>query len=120
MKKWRTENVRYFFRGVIRSHRGPVWRAVTTPLYLTTLTERLRTLLTTVIVTVELDLDGFVLRAQQAEEYHLYVTQLTDVGPHIKNWINGGHPSVADGQVSRTVCFHWTAGHFVNFQQTSK
>ena len=66
MKKWRTENVRYFFRGVIRSHRGPVWRAVTTPLYLTTLTERLRTLLTTVIVTVESDLDGFVLRAQQA------------------------------------------------------
>ena len=24
--------------------------------------------------------------------------------------INGGHPSVADGQVSRTVCLHWTAG----------
>ena len=33
-----------------------------------------------VIVTVESDLDGFVLRAQQAEEYHLYVNQLTDVG----------------------------------------
>ena len=31
-------------------------------------------------------------------------------GTHITNWINGGHPSVADGQVSRTVCFHWTAG----------
>ena len=31
-------------------------------------------------------------------------------GFHITNWINGGHPSVADGQVSRTVCFHWTAG----------
>ena len=22
-------------------------------------------------------------------------------------WLNGGHPTVADGQVSRTVCFHW-------------
>ena len=33
-----------------------------------------------VIVTVESDLDGFVLRAQQAEEYHLYVNQLTVVG----------------------------------------
>ena len=31
-------------------------------------------------------------------------------GTHITNWINGGHPSVADGQVSRTVCFYWTAG----------
>ena len=31
-------------------------------------------------------------------------------GTQITNWINGGHHSVADGQVSRTVCFHWTAG----------
>ena len=23
-------------------------------------------------------------------------------------WLNGGHPTVADGQVSRTVCFHWS------------
>ena len=22
-------------------------------------------------------------------------------------WLNGGHPTVADGQVNRTVCFHW-------------
>ena len=22
-------------------------------------------------------------------------------------WMNGGHPTVADGQVSRQVCFHW-------------
>jgi len=22
-------------------------------------------------------------------------------------WLSGGHPSVADGQVTRTVCFHW-------------
>ena len=22
-------------------------------------------------------------------------------------WLNGGHPTVADGQVSRQVCFHW-------------
>ena len=41
-----------------------------------------------VIVTVESDLDGFVLRAQQAEEYHLYVNQLTDVG-HITSWTAG-------------------------------
>ncbi|XP_073250793.1 uncharacterized protein [Porites lutea] len=24
-------------------------------------------------------------------------------------WLNGGHPTAADGQVSRTVCFHWTS-----------
>ena len=29
---WRTENVRCFSESVIRNHRGPVWRAVTTPL----------------------------------------------------------------------------------------
>ena len=29
---------------------------------------------------------------------------------HAPGWINGGHPSVADGQVTRQVCFHWTAG----------
>ena len=23
-------------------------------------------------------------------------------------WLTGGHPSVADGQVSKTVCFHWS------------
>ena len=23
-------------------------------------------------------------------------------------WLNGGHPTVADGQVSRQVCFHWS------------
>ena len=23
-------------------------------------------------------------------------------------WLTGGHPSVADGQVTRTVCFHWS------------
>ena len=28
----------------------------------------------------------------------------------ITSWINGGHPSVADGQVSRTVFFYWTSG----------
>ena len=25
-------------------------------------------------------------------------------------WLSGGHPTVAEGQVSRTVCFHWTSG----------
>ena len=23
-------------------------------------------------------------------------------------WLNGGHPSVADGQVTRQVCFNWS------------
>ena len=33
MNIWRTENVRFFFsESVIRNHRGPVWRATTTPL----------------------------------------------------------------------------------------
>ena len=25
----------------------------------------------------------------------------------VTGWLNGGHPSVADGQVTRQVCFHW-------------
>ena len=40
-------------------------------------------------------------------------------GTRITSWINGGHPSVADGQVSRTVFFYWTRV-VVNFQQASK
>ena len=28
-------------------------------------------------------------------------------GTAATGWLNGGHPTVADGQVSRTVCFHW-------------
>ena len=28
---------------------------------------------------------------------------------HAPGWINGGHPTVADGQVSRQVCFHWSS-----------
>lgn len=24
-------------------------------------------------------------------------------------WLNGGHPSVSDGQVSRLACFHWNS-----------
>ena len=24
-------------------------------------------------------------------------------------WLNGGHPTVADGKVTRQVCFHWTS-----------
>ena len=27
---------------------------------------------------------------------------------HATGWLNGGHPSVADGQVTRQVCFHWS------------
>ena len=47
---------------------------------LTTLTERLRTtLLTTVIVTVESDLVGFVSRGQPAQECQLHVHRIEDV-----------------------------------------
>ncbi|CAH3182494.1 unnamed protein product [Porites lobata] len=28
-------------------------------------------------------------------------------GTGATGWLNGGHPTVADGQVSRQVCFHW-------------
>ena len=42
------------------------------------LTERLHTLMTTVIVTEESDLDGFVLRAQPAQECQLHVHRITD------------------------------------------
>ena len=27
---------------------------------------------------------------------------------YVTGWLNGGHPTVADGQVSRTACFHWS------------
>ena len=26
-------------------------------------------------------------------------------------WLNGAHPTVAEGQVTRQVCFHWTSGN---------
>jgi len=29
-------------------------------------------------------------------------------GTYAPGWLTGGHPSVADGQVTRTVCFHWS------------
>ena len=29
-------------------------------------------------------------------------------GTHATGWLNGGHPTVADGQVSRQVCFHYS------------
>ena len=45
---------------------------------LTAVTERLRTILSTV-VTVDSDLVGFVLRAQQAQECQLHVHLHTDV-----------------------------------------
>ena len=46
---------------------------------LTTLTERLRTLLTTIIVTVDSDLVGFVLRGPPVQECQLHVHLQTDV-----------------------------------------
>ena len=29
-------------------------------------------------------------------------------GTHAPGWLNGSHPSVADGIVTRKVCFHWS------------
>ena len=46
---------------------------------LTAVTERLRTLLTTVIVTGESDLAGFALRGQPAQECQRHVHRITDV-----------------------------------------
>ena len=46
---------------------------------LTALTERLRTLLTTVIVTMESDLVGFVLRGPPVQECQLHVHLYADV-----------------------------------------
>ena len=31
-------------------------------------------------------------------------------GTYAPGWLNGGHPTVADGQVTRKVCFRWTSG----------
>ena len=46
---------------------------------LTTLTERLLTLFTTIIVTEVFDLVGFVLRGQPAHDCQLHVHRKTDV-----------------------------------------
>ena len=29
---------------------------------------------------------------------------------HAVSWLNGAHPTVAEGQVTREVCFQWTSG----------
>ena len=31
-------------------------------------------------------------------------------GTHAPGWLNGAHPTVADGAVQRKVCFSWTSG----------
>ncbi|KAL9961356.1 hypothetical protein ACROYT_G030277 [Oculina patagonica] len=31
-------------------------------------------------------------------------------GTRVTGWLNGGHPTVADGKVTRQVCFHWYSG----------
>ncbi|XP_078357282.1 LOW QUALITY PROTEIN: uncharacterized protein LOC144642166 [Oculina patagonica] len=31
-------------------------------------------------------------------------------GTHAPGWLNGSHPSVAEGAVQRRVCFHWSSG----------
>ena len=30
-------------------------------------------------------------------------------GTNAPGWLNGGHPTVADGKVTRQVCFHWSS-----------
>ncbi|MBI4705283.1 MAG: hypothetical protein HY744_29600 [Deltaproteobacteria bacterium] len=32
-------------------------------------------------------------------------------GTHAPGWLNGGYPSVNDGQVTRTVCFNWSGNN---------
>ena len=32
-------------------------------------------------------------------------------GTHAPGYLSGGHPTVAEGAVSRKVCFHWTRGN---------
>ena len=29
-------------------------------------------------------------------------------GAHAPGWMKGQHPSVADGEVTRAVCYHWS------------
>ena len=36
--------------------------------------------------------------------------QYNRCGTTATGWMNGGHPTVADGQVTRTVCFHYKSG----------
>ena len=31
-------------------------------------------------------------------------------GTHVPGWLNGAHPTMAEGQVTRQVCFHWDYG----------
>jgi len=31
-------------------------------------------------------------------------------GTHAPGWLNGAHPAMAEGQVTRQVCFHWDSG----------
>ena len=31
-------------------------------------------------------------------------------GTHAPGWLNGAHPTVAEGSVQRQVCFSWTSG----------
>ena len=37
-------------------------------------------------------------------------TSMNRCNTHITGWMNGGHPTVADGQVTRTACFHYYYG----------
>ena len=49
---------------------------------------------------------GIVLREQQVQKCLLHVYQQW-CNTHASGWLNGANPTVADGQVTRTVCFHW-------------
>ena len=65
--------------------------------------EGLRTTGTTIIVIAVLALDGSVSRALPAQEWQPSTYRC---GTYYPGWLNGGHPSVADGQVTRTVYFN--------------
>ncbi|XP_048581064.1 uncharacterized protein LOC5514282 isoform X3 [Nematostella vectensis] len=39
-----------------------------------------------------------------------HVVPKNHCGTHAPGWLNGANPSVAEGIVSRKVCFHWTSG----------
>ncbi|KAL9961353.1 hypothetical protein ACROYT_G030273 [Oculina patagonica] len=37
-------------------------------------------------------------------------TPITRCNTNAPGWLNGGHPTIADGKVTRQVCFHWSSG----------
>ena len=67
--------------------------------------EGLRMATTITVITVSA-LDGSVSRGLPAQEWQHHVYLYRRCGTYYPGWPNGGHPTVADGQVTRTVCFN--------------